>query len=223
MLFGEDWTPLLLSFRVATAAAVLVVLAGTPLAWLVAKARFPGRGLLTGLVALPLVLPPTVLGYLLLLVLGRSGIGPWLESAFGASLVFHWTGGAVAAAVASFPLYFLPARGAFLGVDPALEDAARLLGHGEGSVFLRVTLPLAWRGLAAGLVLAFIKAVGEFGATLMVMGNIPGVTQTASLAIYDAVTVAGDTLRAARLSLGVSLLALAALWLVQSIQPRQAA
>lgn len=221
LLPDEDWAPLLLSLRVATAASALVLLAGTPLAWLAAKARFPGRALMTGLLTLPLVLPPTVLGYLLLLCLGRSGLGPWLESATGASLVFHWTGGAVAAAVASFPLYFLPARAAFLGADPALEDAARLLGHGEGSVFLRVTLPLAWRGLAAGLVLAFIKAVGEFGATLMVAGNIPGATQTASLAIYEAVTL-GETARAARLSLGVSLFALAALALVQSIQPRRA-
>ena len=139
---------------------------------------------------LPLVLPPTVLGYYLLQLLGRrSPLGYWLEQTSGITFVFHWSGAVVASAVAAFPLFLLPARGAFEAIDPALEDVARLLGRGEFSVFFAVTLPLAWRGLAAGIVLAFARALGDFGATLMVAGNIPGLTQTAALAIYDAVQV----------------------------------
>ena len=115
-----------------------------------------------------------------------SPVGHWLEQTLGVTLVFHWSGAVVASAVAAFPLFLLPARGAFEAIDPALEDVARLLGRSELSVFLAVTLPLAWRGLAAGIVLAFARALGDFGATLMVAGNIPGLTQTAALAIYDA-------------------------------------
>jgi molybdate transport system permease protein len=132
--------------------------------------------------------------------------------------VFHWSGAVVASAVAAFPLFLLPARGAFEGVDPALEDAARLLGRREFSVFLSVTLPLAWRGLASGAVLAFARALGDFGATLMVAGDIPGLTQTAALAIYDAVQV-NDTARAGWLTLWVSLIGIAALWVVQRTLP----
>ena len=137
-----------------------------------------------------------MLGYLLLQLLGRrTWLGGWLEQGLGVVLVFHWSGAVVASAVAAFPLFLLPARGAFEAVDPALEDVARLLGRRELSVFRSVTLPLAWRGLAAGVVLAFARALGDFGATMMVAGNIPGLTQTASLAIYDAVQ-AGDSCRA---------------------------
>ena len=142
------------------------------------------------MLVLPLVLPPTVLGYYLLQILGRRAwLGLWLEQTLGVILVFHWSGAVVASAVAAFPLFLLPARGAIEGVDPALEDVARLLGRRESSVFLAVTLPLAWRGMAAGAVLAFVRALGDFGATMMVAGNIPGRTQTAALAIYDAVEV----------------------------------
>ncbi len=134
-------------------------------------------------------------------------------------MVFHWTGAVIAAAVAAFPLFLLPARGAFESVDPALEDVARLLGRGELSVFLAVTLPLAWRGLAAGMVLAFARSLGDFGATLMVAGNIPGVTQTASLAIYDAVVQGNDPARAGRLTVWISAVSIVALLIVQRTLP----
>jgi molybdate transport system permease protein len=214
-----DLGPLWLSLRVAAAATALVVALGTPLALVLARGRFSGKGLLSGVAVLPLVLPPTVLGYYLLQLLGRRGwLGLWLERAWGVTIVFHWSGAVVASAVAAFPLFLLPARGAIEGVDPALEDAARLLGRREPSVFLTVTVPLAWRGLAAGAVLAFARALGDFGATLMVAGDIPGLTQTASLAIYDAVQV-NDSVRAGWLTLWVSVIAVAALWLVQRTLP----
>jgi molybdate transport system permease protein len=211
----DDLAPLWLSVRVASLATALVVAAGLPLSYLLARVKFPLKGLLSGLLVLPLVLPPTVLGYALLLVLGRRAwLGSWLEQTFGVVLVFHWSGAVVASAAAAFPLFLLPARGAIEGVEPGLEDVARLLGRGEWSVFLGVTLPLAWRGVAAGAVLAFVRALGDFGATMMVAGNIPGRTQTAALAIYDAVE-AQDTARAGRLSLCVAAASVLALWVVQ--------
>jgi molybdate transport system permease protein len=191
-------------------------------ALLLARGRFPGKGLLAGVLVLPLVLPPTVLGYWLLQVLGRRAwLGAWLERTWGVTIVFHWSGAVVAAAVAAFPLFLLPARGALEGVDPALEEAARLLGRREHSVFLVITLPLAWRGLAAGAVLAFARALGDFGTTLMVAGDIPGLTRTASLAIYDAVQVpdAAHAAQAARLTLWVSAISMTALYLVQRTLP----
>ncbi|MHB1561323.1 MAG: molybdate ABC transporter permease subunit, partial [Isosphaeraceae bacterium] len=153
--------PFWLSLKVASLATGLIVAIGLPAAWLLARREFPGKSLFAGVLILPLVLPPTVLGYYLLQVLGRRApVGHWLESALGLTLVFHWSGAVVASAVAAFPLFLLPARGAFESVDPGLEDVARLLGRSETSVFLAVTLPLSWRGLAAGVVLAFARALG---------------------------------------------------------------
>jgi molybdate transport system permease protein len=216
---NDDLAPLWLSLRVATVATALVVAVGTPMALLLARGRFPGKGLLAGLLTLPLVLPPTVLGYYLLQILGRrTWIGRWLEAVWGVTIVFHWSGAVVASAVASFALFLLPARGAFEEIEPALEDAARLLGRREWSVFLSVTLPLAWRGLAAGAVLAFARALGDFGASMMVAGNLPGLTQTASMAIFDAVN-SGDDARAGRLTLAISAVSIGALWLVQKTLP----
>jgi molybdate transport system permease protein len=211
--------PFWLSVRVASLATVLIVSVGLPLALALARLRFPGKALLAGVLVLPLVLPPTVLGYYLLVVLGRRApVGYWLENALGITVVFHWSGAVVASAIAAFPLFLLPARGAFEGIDPELEDVARLLGRRELSVFVSVTLPLAWRGLAAGMVLAFARALGDFGATLMVAGDIPGATQTAALAIYDAVQV-NDTARAGWLTLCVSLVSISALLIVQRTLP----
>jgi molybdate transport system permease protein len=215
----SDLAPFWLSLRVASLATVLIVAAGLPAALVLARARFPGKALIAGILVLPLVLPPTVLGYYLLQLLGRRSIlGFWLEHTLGVTLVFHWSGAVVASAVAAFPLFLLPARGAFEAIDPALEDVARLLGRGEISVFLAVTLPLAWRGLAAGVVLAFARALGDFGATLMVAGNIPRLTQTAALAIYDAVQV-DDSARAGWLTLWISLVSIVALLIVQRTLP----
>ena len=216
-----DLGPFWLSLRVASVATLLIVALGMPLALLLARTRFPGKSLLAGILVLPLVLPPTVLGFYLLELLGRRSIvGHWLEHALGITLVFHWSVAVVASAVAAFPLFLLPARGAFEAIDPALEDVARLLGRNELSVFCSVTFPLARRGLAAGTVLAFARALGDFGATMMVAGNIPRLTQTASLAIYDAVQV-GDTRRAGWLTLWISLVSILAIVIVQHTLPRR--
>jgi molybdate transport system permease protein len=140
-----------------------------------------------------MVMPPTVLGWYLLVLIGSQGpIGAWLLATFGVRLVFTWQAAVIAAAVVAFPLVFKAARAAFETVDPQLEDAARTLGVGEAGVFLRVSLPLAWRGILAGLLLAFARATGEFGATLMVAGSIAGKTQTLSIAVYEAVQAGQD-------------------------------
>ena len=215
----SDLGPFWLSLRVAALATMVIVAAGMPIALLLARTRFPGKGLVAGILVLPLVLPPTVLGFYLLQIFGRRApVGYWLEQTLGVAIVFHWTGAVVASAVAAFPLFLLPARGAFEAIDPALEDVARLLGRGEWSVFAAVTFPLAWRGLAAGMVLAFARALGDFGATLMVAGNIPGLTQTAALAIYDAVQV-GDSARAGSLTFLISTISIVALVAVQRTMP----
>ena len=214
-----DLAPFWLSLRVAVLATLLIVAAGVPLALVLARGKFRGKGLLGGVLVLPLVLPPTVLGFYLLELLGRRAwLGGWLERSFGVVIVFHWTGAVVASAVAAFPLFLLPARGAFEGVDPALEDAARLLGRRERSVLMEVTIPLAWRGLGAGILLAFCRALGDFGASMMVGGDTPGRTQTASMAIFDAVN-AGDWPTAHALTLLISAVSIAALAIVPRALP----
>jgi molybdate transport system permease protein len=182
-----DLFPLWLSLRVALLSTAIVVLVGGASGWLLARRKFAGREALDALITLPLVLPPTVLGYYLLVLLGRSGpIGRAYETVFGVPLVFTWRGAVVAAAAGALPLMVKTARAAFAGVDPLYEEAARTLGKSEWQVFRRVTLPLAARGVLAGAMLAFARSLGDFGATLMVAGNIPGRTQTAAIAIYDA-------------------------------------
>jgi len=195
VVLGMDMTALWLTLKVAGLASALALFAGMTAAFLLTRARFPGRGWLDAAFMLPLVLPPTVLGYYLIVVVGRNGwIGRWLNEHFGVSLMFTWQGAVLAASVVSLPLVFKSARAAFEGVNPDCEDAARTLGQSEAGVFVRVTLPLALRGILAGAMLAFARAMGEFGATLMVAGNIPGRTQTLSLAIYDAVQSGNDSL-----------------------------
>lgn len=187
------WIALALSLKVALAATVLAGTMGVATGYALARWRFAGRELLDALLTLPLVLPPTVLGYYLLVLLGRHGpLGAWLEASFGVRLVFTWQGAVIAAALAAFPLVFKAARAAFETVEPELEAAARVLGVGNVAIFCRVTLPLAWRGVLAGLLLAFARALGEFGATLMVAGSIPGRTQTLSIAVYEAVQAGQD-------------------------------
>lgn len=209
-----DLFPLYLTFKVSVVATCFSVTIGLFLAWLMAKHDFFGKGLLDAIVMQPLVIPPTVLGYYLLVLLGRSSfLGRFLEDDLGINLVFTWRGAVVAAVVASLPLFVKPARAALEGVDRNLENAARLLGKTEWEVWQTITLPLAWRGLAAGAVLSFARATGEFGATLMVAGNIPGSTQTLPIAIYDAVQM-GDTGLANTLVLIITLFSLSVLYFV---------
>jgi molybdate transport system permease protein len=186
---GEiDLFPLYLSLKVATTATVVSFVVGLAIAWSLARRDFPGKSLVASLVTLPMVLPPTVLGYYLLVVIGRHGpIGHFLEQSVGITLVFTWEAAVIASSIVSIPLLVRAVQAAFEGVDRSLENAARTLGRSDLSVFLTVTVPLAWRGILAGTALAFARALGEFGATLMVAGNIPGQTQTMPVAIYDAV------------------------------------
>lgn len=187
------WSALFLSLKVAGWATALNLIAGIGVGYLLARARFPGRDLLDTLLTLPMVMPPTVLGYYLLVLMGRrSWLGAWLQNNFGISLIFTWQGAVIAAAIVAFPLVFKPARAAFEAVDGQLEQAARVVGISEMAIFFRVTLPLAWRGILAGVLLAFARAMGEFGATLMVAGSIPGKTQTLSIAVYEAVQAGQD-------------------------------
>ena len=180
--------PLLLTLKVAGIATLGAFICGVLPAWLLNRYSFPGRDLAEVVLTLPLVLPPTVLGYYLLVLVGRNGsIGRWLNDTFGVTLIFTWQGAVLAAMVVSLPLIFKSAGAAFAAVNRQCEEAAATLGASGPTIFLRVSLPLAWRGVLAGSMLAFARAMGEFGATLMVAGNLPGRTQTLSMAVYDAV------------------------------------
>ena len=180
-----DLFPLRLSLEVSLAATALTLGLGVPVAWALGRRAFPGHDLLAALVVTPLVLPPTVLGYYLLVLVGARGPVGRVLDAVGIEVAFTWKGAVLAACVGSIPLLIRAAQAGFEAVDPRLEAAARTLGRSEWSVFWSVTLPLAWRAVLAGAVLAFCRAVGDFGITLMVAGSIPGKTQTLPLAIYD--------------------------------------
>jgi molybdate transport system permease protein len=187
------WSALALSLKVATWATAITLVFGVAVGYLLARVPFVGRDLLDTVLTLPMVMPPTVLGYYLLVLLGkRSAFGAWLQGTFGIHLIFTWQGAVIAASIVSFPLVFKPARAAFESVDAQLEQAAQVLGVPQWAIFWRVTLPLAWRGILAGVLLAFARAMGEFGATLMVAGSIPGKTQTLSVAVYEAVQAGQD-------------------------------
>src|SRR5664279_4370120 len=184
-LTPAEWTAIGLSLRVATVAAILSLPFGIAVAYLLARGRFPGRSLVDALVHLPLVMPPVVTGYLLLLAFGRKGpAGAFLERTFGIVIAFRWTGAALAAAIMGFPLMVRAIRLSLDTVDRKLEAAASTLGANRAMVLLTVTLPLALPGILAGLVLSFARGLGEFGATITFVGNIPGVTQTLPTAIY---------------------------------------
>jgi molybdate transport system permease protein len=190
---GEAWTALALTLKVAGWATAINLVLGVGVGYALSRWRFPGRDVLDALLTLPMVMPPTVLGYYLLVVIGSQGVvGAWLLQNFGIRLIFTWQAAVIAATIVAFPLVFKAARAAFENVDPQCEDAARTLGLGEWGLFLRVSLPLAWRGILAGLLLAFARALGEFGATLMVAGSIAGQTQTLSIAVYEAVQAGQD-------------------------------
>jgi len=185
--------PLLLSVKVAAWATAITLVTGVAVAWWVARRPFRGREVFDAVMTLPMVMPPTVLGYYLIVLIGRRGwIGGWLHEHLGITLMFTWQGAAIAASVVAFPLVYKAARAAFEEVPRQAENAARVLGATEWKVFVRVSLPLAWRGILAGAMLAFARAMGEFGATLMVAGSIPGKTQTLSIAVYEAVQAGQD-------------------------------
>jgi molybdate transport system permease protein len=213
-----DWSPLLLSLRVASIATLLTTVVGVAGAYALARFRFPGRGLVEAVASLPIVLPPTVLGYYLLVVIGRSSpIGQAYEAVFGRPLVFTWQGAVVAAAVASLPYCLRTATAAIAAVDAGYEEAARVAGlHGTRLAVL-VTLPLAGRGIVAGISLAFARALGDFGTTIMVAGNIPGRTQTMPIAVYDRVQ-AFDYATAGVLAAVLSTVAIVVLLLVRRLE-----
>ena len=215
-----DWFPLWLSLRVAFLSTAIALAAGLWIAYLLANREFRGKEILDAAVTLPLVLPPTVLGYYLLVLLaGNSPLGKLWEAVFGSPLVFTWKAAVLAALLHALPLLVKSARAALESVDRSLERAARNLGASEWRLFWRVTLPLARRSILAAAALAFARALGDFGVTLMVAGNIPGRTQTMAVAIYDAVE-ANDRTLALTLVLVISSIALVILTLANRLEPR---
>jgi len=210
-----NWSPVFLSIQIAFFATMGILIIGLALALFLARTRLRGKLVIETLINLPLVLPPTVVGYYLLIVLGRDGLTRWI----GVNLLFTWQAAVVAAIIVALPLMVQSAKAAIASVDPTLENAARTLGSSEMEIIWRVTLPLARRGILAGLVLGSARALGEFGATLMIAGNIPGITQTAPLAIYDAVQ-SGRYAEANVLVLVLTVLSFASLLAVNRLQPR---
>jgi molybdate transport system permease protein len=211
-LTPEEWSVVALSLQVSVVAVMLTLPLAYALAWLLARRRFPGRLLLDALVHMPLVLPPVVTGWLLLLLFGRNGpIGAWLDAQFGITLVFRWTGAALAAAVMALPLMVRAMRLSIEAVDRRLVDAARTLGARPARAFLTVTLPLSAPGIAAGAMLGFARSLGEFGATITFASNIAGETRTLPLAIYTGLQVPGGEALVTRLSVVSVVLSVAAL------------
>lgn len=213
------WIPLWLSLKVAGWATLFACVLGIAMAYGLSRWKSRWCDLVDSILTLPMVLPPTVIGYYLLVLFGRrSALGQWL-SQFGIELVFTWQGAVIAATVVALPMVLKAARAAFEDVDSRLEDAARVLGLKPLAVFFRVSLPLASRGILAGILLAFARALGEFGATLMIAGSIPGRTQTMSIAIYEAVQ-AGEDGRALVLVAVISLTCVLVLWSASALSPR---
>ncbi|GGE91971.1 molybdate ABC transporter permease subunit [Sphingomonas prati] len=212
MLTPEEWAIVALSLRVSGVAMAVTLPVAFGLAYLLSRGRFPGRSLVDAVVHLPLVLPPVVTGWLLLLAFGRNGpVGGWLEAAFGVSVIFRWTGAAIAAGIMALPLMVRAIRLSIDAVDRRLEGAARTLGAGPWRTFATITLPLCLPGVLAGLVLGFARSIGEFGATITFVSNIPGETRTLPIAIYSALQIPGNddaVWRLAGLSVALSLAAL---------------
>jgi molybdate transport system permease protein len=222
MLTPDEWEAIGLSLRVSLWAVVASLPLAVAVALLLARTRFPGKNLFDAVVHLPLVLPPVVVGYLLLVLLGRKGpVGAWLESTFGVVFAFRWTGAAVAAAVMGFPLMVRAIRLSVEGVDTRIESAAATLGANRAWVFATVTLPLILPGIITGVLLSFARSLGEFGATITFVSNIPGETRTLPIAIYTYTQVPGGDAQALRLSIIAIVLSLGAL-LVSEIMVRRA-
>ncbi|QEA38968.1 molybdate ABC transporter permease subunit [Pistricoccus aurantiacus] len=220
-----EWEAIWLSVKIAGSALGWILVPGIALAWLLARRDFPGKALLDGILHLPLVLPPVVVGYLLLISLGRRGaLGQWLNDWFGITLPFTWQGAAVAAGVMAFPLLVRAVRLSLEAVDRKLEAAASTLGAGRLRVFFTITLPLCIPGLLTGSVLAFARALSEFGATITFASNIPGETRTLPLALYSLLQMPGQEAAAARLSVISIVIAMASLliseWLARIAKRR---
>ena len=223
-LSPAEWTAVALSLRIALVATAWALPFGIAIGWLLARGRFWGKTVLDGLVHLPLVLPPVVTGYLLLIWFGRKGaIGAFLYDHFGVVFAFRWTGAALASGVMGFPLLVRPIRLALEAIDRRLEDAAATLGANPVLVFLTVTLPLALPGIVAGLLLCFARALGEFGATITFVSNIPGETQTISAAIYTFLQIPDGDAAAGRLVVVAIALSLAALIIAEWLGRRASA
>lgn len=217
----DEWNAIRLSLQVASVSVLISLPPGVVLGWLLARRRFFGKAFLETLVNLPLVLPPVVTGYLLLMAFGRRGLaGPYLEDWFGLRLVFDWKGAALAAAVVSFPLLVRAIRIAFASVDRRLEQAARTLGAGPLDAFFSISLPLARHGVVAGCVLAFARSLGEFGATIMIAGSIPGETRTIPLYIYNQLETPGGMEQSLAIVLFSIVLAAAALMIGEWLDRR---
>jgi len=215
---GVEWQLVGFSLRMALASLLLVLPPGLALAWWLARKNWRGKALVETLVTLPLVLPPVVTGLVLLQLFGRRGpVGSWLHNTFNCDVVFTWRAVALALAAMSLPLFVRAARTAFEEVDVKFEQLARTLGAGEWRVFFTITLPLARRGVLAGTLLAFARALGEFGATIMVAGNIPGRTTTLPVAIYQAVET-GDDAHAWMLAGVSAVIAFAAVFISEKLQ-----
>jgi molybdate transport system permease protein len=223
-LSADEWEVILLSLRIALVAVIVVLPLAFALAYLLARGRFPGRTLLDALVHLPLVLPPVVTGWLLLIAFGRNGpIGGWLESWFGITVMFRWTGAVIAAAVMALPLMVRAMRLSIEAVDTRLEGTARTLGAGPWRTFFTITLPLSRAGVMAGLVLGFARSLGEFGATISFVSSIPGQTRTLPIAIYTALQVPGQEGIVVRLAIISVILSLGALIVSELLVRTQAA
>ena len=222
-LSPEEWTAIWLSLKVSTVATLVSLPFGIAIALILARGRFFGRTLLDGIVHLPLVMPPVVTGYLLLLAFGRKGpLGAFFEQTFGLVFAFRWTGAALACGIMGFPLMVRAIRLSIESIDRKLEQAASTLGAGRALVFLTVTLPLALPGILAGVVLSFARALGEFGATITFVSNIPGQTQTVPSAIYALIQTPDGDAAALRLTLISIAISLAALVLSEFLARRMA-
>jgi molybdate transport system permease protein len=225
LLSPAEWDAIQLSLRIALSAVGWILPPGIAIAWLLARREFRGKALLDGLVHLPLVLPPVVIGYLLLVSLGRRGfIGQWLHEVAGISLPFTWQGAAVASGVMAFPLFVRAVRLSLEAVDPKLEAAAHTLGASKWRIFFTITLPLSLPGLVTGTMLAFARALSEFGATITFASNIPGETRTLPLALYTLIQSPGQEAAAARLCVISIVIAMASLvaseWLARNARLR---
>ncbi len=221
MIGSLEWSAIWLSLKVAASVSLVTLVPAVLIGWLLARREFRGKILVESLVHAPLVVPPVVTGYLLLITFGRNGaVGRWLSEAFDIRLVFTWQGAVLASAIVALPLAVRSVRLAISLVDRRLEEAACVLGYTPWRVFLKITLPLAWPGVLAGILLAFSRSLGEFGATITFAGNIEGVTQTLPLAIYSAMQIPGEEPAAMRLVVCSLVLCFASLLLSELLTRR---